>query len=40
MTDGELVTGYIDVDGHWTGGEPAMILPIQQFNVNTGTSCI
>ena len=35
VTDGDLTTGYVDADGIWTDGVPALILPPYQFNINT-----
>ena len=35
LTDGEQNTGYTDVAGIWTNGQPAYILPTTQFSVNT-----
>ena len=34
-TDGELTTGYTDIDGIWTNGQPAYVLPPKQLNINT-----
>ena len=35
LTDGEKNTGYVDVAGIWTNGQPAYIFPTTQYNVNT-----
>ena len=35
VTDGDLTTGYVDADGIWTDGFPALVLPTYNFNINT-----
>ena len=37
LTDGEKNTGYTDLDGIWSDGEPAYIINVENFNMNTGT---
>ena len=37
ITDGEMNTGYTDLEGRWTDGAPAYVFNPAMKTVNTGT---